>query len=41
MKLLILGFLLTWRFMDIDGRYFLITDDGEVTEIRIEDTEIG
>jgi len=41
MKLLIFGFLLTWRLMDVDSRYWLITNDGEITEIQISDTEIG
>lgn len=42
MRMLIIGFLLTWRLIDVDSRYWLITNDGEITEIRIEDdTEIG
>ncbi len=41
MKTLILvGFLLTMRLIDIDYRYWLIRDDGQVLEIQIEDTEV-
>ena len=36
MRMLILGFLLTWRLIDVDSRYWLITDDGNITEIAID-----